>query len=259
MKTAMIIAALVLTVLRPGSVWAESEPVVAACDRLAAAPDDPKAPGPGVELRSIDADAAIETCHRALAERPDEARLLYELGRAEMAAGRRNEAKRLWDDAASQGYPAAEYELGMLVLLAPPDPFNPIDGNVVEAANLFEPAAKAGHGSAATALGLAYETGRGVPADFERAASWYAQGTAIGNRLAMRALARMYRDGDGVRRDPDRAEALCRSAGTAPLPQSMAALAAAYGFVEETGLVYSETPGDDYAPGLLLRCPKSPP
>lgn len=55
-------------------------------------------------------------------------------------------------------------------------------------------------GSAAfqTRLGYMYETGRGVPQDYERAAAWYYRAAQQGNVRAQHLLGMLYDKGQGV-------------------------------------------------------------
>src|SRR5215470_15693367 len=55
-----------------------------ACDRLAASPYDKVLPTgiQGVPFEQVDAPAAIEACRAALAARPDDVRLVFQLARA---------------------------------------------------------------------------------------------------------------------------------------------------------------------------------
>ena len=66
------------------AVCAEStDSVITACDLLAGHPSDPDKLGPGApsEVVSQDLDTAIAVCRRDLDNDPDNARLMYNLGR----------------------------------------------------------------------------------------------------------------------------------------------------------------------------------
>jgi hypothetical protein len=58
--------------------------------------------------------------------------------------------------------------------------------------------AKYGDDSAAFILGMAYETGRGVPQDCAKAARWVSEAASGGDGAAEYNLSLRYRDGDGV-------------------------------------------------------------
>jgi hypothetical protein len=67
-----------------------------------------------------------------------------------------------------------------------------------------------GHTMACTALGVFYETGRGVTADLSHAIALYEWGCNAGNALACHHLGNMYLFGKGVAQDYERARKLMR-------------------------------------------------
>lgn len=87
------------------------------CDRLAANPTDPRRVGEGVpfEMLKLQADEAINSCTRAVAQFPTELRYQYQLGRALQFRDR----KKSFDIEANlvkQRYPAAFDNLGWMYL-----------------------------------------------------------------------------------------------------------------------------------------------
>ena len=141
----------------------DAETAISACDRLAASPIDPTRPAGvvGLEFDELDAASAIPACRAALAAEPDNPRLQFELGRAEMKAGGADE----------------------------------------EVLGLFRKSAAAGNAGGMNGLGLAYERGIGAPRDMSEALSWYRRSAEAGNRAAMRRLGVVYRKGEGVEKD----------------------------------------------------------
>lgn len=149
-----VIAALCLI----GSATAYAQ--VAECDALAASSFDKTRPKdvPGVAFDKIDAPRAISACKKALEDRPNDARIKLQLGRALQKSG----------------------------------------DNPVEAARLYREAADAGLASAMIALGVAYERGQGVSKDPSEAVNWYRKAADNGVSLAMRLLAINLQEGIGV-------------------------------------------------------------
>jgi len=93
------------------------------CDRLAANPTDPRRVGEGVpfEMLKVQADEAISSCTRAVAQFPAELRYQYQLGRALQFRDR----KKAFDIEAAlvkQRYPAAYDNLGWMYLQDRKDP-----------------------------------------------------------------------------------------------------------------------------------------
>ena len=93
------------------------------CDRLAANPTDPRRVGEGVpfEMLKLQADEAISSCTRAVAQSPAELRYQYQLGRALQFRDR----KKAFDIEAAlvkQRYPAAFDNLGWMYLQDKKDP-----------------------------------------------------------------------------------------------------------------------------------------
>jgi TPR repeat protein len=121
---------------------------------------------------------------------------------AQAALGRRDytSALRLFSQAANQGNPAAEYNLGRLYAEGQGVPVNP-----AAAAVWFRKAADQGNPGAQYNLGLLYQEGRGVRRDPARAAAWQLKAANQGYADAEGRLAAMYETGDGV--PADQAEA----------------------------------------------------
>lgn len=93
------------------------------CDRLAANPTDPRRVGEGVpfEMLKLQADEAINSCTRAVAQFPAELRYQYQLGRA-LQFRDRKKAFDIEANLVKQRYPAAFDNLGWMYLQDRKDP-----------------------------------------------------------------------------------------------------------------------------------------
>ena len=96
-------------------------PVMAAetvtdCDRLTAHASDPDRIAPGVSSKTMDTDAAIAACLKALADNPDNPRIQYQMGRAYGTAGQPADARPHLIAAAEAGYAQSQYVLGYLMV-----------------------------------------------------------------------------------------------------------------------------------------------
>ena len=81
-----------------------------------------------------------------------------------------------------------------------------------------------GDASAQVALGLMYDSGRGVPRDYAAAMSWYRKAADQHNASAQSALGFMYAVGHGVERDDAAAMAWYRRAANQGDTSAQAAL-----------------------------------
>lgn len=84
------------------------------CDYLGADPQDKQAITTGVSTKIINKGRVIQACSEAVTRQPDNARYHYQLGRAYYLSGKREKAIEQWTDAATKGYPQAQYQLGKL-------------------------------------------------------------------------------------------------------------------------------------------------
>jgi uncharacterized caspase-like protein len=223
--------------------------VIAACDLLAASPQDEERPNgvAGVEVAKMDAVSALSACEAAIAQSPGIGRLYFEQGRAALALKSVKRADELLEKASALGSSIAAYTLGVgylqgigvekdeslarswlkravelgnkrakaaLGLLYSLEPSKADDANALE---LFKQVAEEDP-VAMNGLGVFYETGRQVPLDYALARSWYEKAAARGNEIAMRNLGSLYERGLGVRKDKAAAKKwydLAASAGKA--------------------------------------------
>jgi TPR repeat protein len=190
---------------------------VTRCDELAGDPYDIDRTGDGVLLKDLDADGAIDACSEAITASADAApaRLHYQLGRANQAAGNLDAAMAAYE-LASSGSAEAKSQIGYILR-------DGLDGslNVTRAAALFAEAAEAGSVSGMTGYARAFEVGLGdVRVNEETASDWYKRAAEENYPLALHALANMYRDGRGVAENMQRAMQLYDRARARGLPSS---------------------------------------
>jgi WD40 repeat protein/serine/threonine protein kinase len=158
------------------------------CDAAAAAPYDPERRAPGAMLDQIVTPTAVAAC----AGRND-ARSVYQWGRALAASANPEAARRAFERAIELGHAAARVDLARL-LLQPSS--NPRD--VAAAIALYERASSAGLTVAAFELGNLYEHGvrhTGAPGEYvlfpdrARAWSWYGKAAAAHDPQALARFA----------------------------------------------------------------------
>lgn len=125
---------------------------------------------------------------------PDDAQRAY-------AAGRFEEARRLWMPRAEAGDAQAQLGLGVLY-----DVGQGVKRDVAAAYRWYRRAADAGLAEAQFNVAVMHDTGESVPRDAGMAALWYARAAAHGNRRAQYNLGQLYAAGQGVPRNLDQAE-----------------------------------------------------
>lgn len=86
--------------------------LVTECDLLAAHPADPQRMADGIADDEIVPRLAIMACQTAIKRAPNDPRHQFHMGRAQLALGRKTEAKGYFDAAAKQNYAAAYAYLG---------------------------------------------------------------------------------------------------------------------------------------------------
>ncbi len=88
----------------------------AVCEKGAENPVDPARRGPGVQIEEIKPDEVIPVCEKALSQDPQNGRLNYLLGRANVRAHNLEKAYAAIEKAASLGYTMALVDLGAMLL-----------------------------------------------------------------------------------------------------------------------------------------------
>jgi TPR repeat protein len=165
-------------------------PLVDACDKYAAQPEDPARVVPGIAFEAINAEKAIARCEAAVAAYPASTRFRYQLGRALARADRFEEAAALWRQAADAGHLAAMAGLGWLYGLG-----RGVAQDGVEAEAWYRRAAEGGHAASQYQLGVVYENGTGVDRDGVEAMTWYEAAADAGHPEAQLRLADLLSSG----------------------------------------------------------------
>ncbi len=172
---------------------------VSKCDASAAAPYDPNRRAPGVLIEQIVADIAVGACAHQEGSAEGQVRSLYQHGRALMASGMFEAAKRDFEAAVAQNYPAARADLAMLIS-------QPSAGmhDQARAITLLEKAWSDGVAIAAFELGSLYEHGvKGssdavtseLVADKTRAWIWYQKAADVQEPNALARFGKRADDG----------------------------------------------------------------
>jgi TPR repeat protein len=185
---------------------------VAACDRLAAHPDDKDKPADvkgSYDIAKADVASALKACKSAAAQPDAPRRIHLQLGRAFEFNGQNAEAVKAYRKAADAGSTSAMVGLGTLLVNG-----NGIKSNPAEARMWFEKAANLDDVTGMTNLASVYGGGVGVPADFAIARSWFAKAAAANSSEGMFQLGLMTQDGDGGPKDDAAAKALFEKAAS---------------------------------------------
>ncbi|CDX15240.1 Peptidase C14 caspase catalytic subunit p20 [Mesorhizobium sp. ORS 3324] len=234
-------------------------PSVEPCDREAGEPLDLQGVVPGLLPNEISSNA-VDVCRAAVKAYPDVARFRYELGRALLAVGKVEEAKKAIQEAADKGHVRAVFELGYLNATGTGMPANRKQANSFYAAasdkgdpygmtswgralfngygverdtgkglDLLLKAAAMGHTYAMNDLAAIFTEGRnGVPADPARAVAFLKAGVERQDMYSMNLLGRNYLAGTGVEKDPKQAQALFQKAMDLGQPYAPGSLARMY-------------------------------
>lgn len=234
-------------------------PSVDPCDQAAGEPLDLQGVVPGLLPNEIGAEA-VKACEAAVKAYPDVARFRYELGRALLAAGKVEDAKKAIQAAADKGHVRAVFELGYLNATGTGMPIDRKQANGFYAAasdkgdpygmtswgralfngygverdtgkglDLLLKAAAMGHTYAMNDLAAIFTEGRnGVPADPARAVAFLKAGVERQDMYSMNLLGRNYLAGVGVEKDPGQAQGLFQKAMDLGQPYAPASLARMY-------------------------------
>jgi TPR repeat protein len=189
---------------------------------------------------------------------PDVARFRYELGRALLAAGKVEEAKKAIEQAADRGHVRAVFELGYLNATGTGMPVNRKQAN-----SFYAAASDKGDPYGMTSWGRALFNGYGVERDTGKGLDLLLKAAAMGHTYAMNDLAAIFTEGrNGVPADPARAVAFLKAGVERQDMYSMNLLGRNYlagtgvGKDPKTALSLfrkSMDLGQPYAPGSLAR------
>ncbi|OHV60457.1 peptidase C14 caspase catalytic subunit p20 [Mesorhizobium sp. LCM 4577] len=181
-------------------------PSVDPCDTQAGEPLDLQGVVPGLLPNEIGA-GAVEACRTAVKAYPDVARFHYELGRALLAAGKVDEAKKAIQDAADKGHVRAVFELGYIASSGIGTAVDPKKAN-----GFYAKASDKGDPYGMTAWGRALFNGLGVERDTGKGLDLLLKAAAMGHTYAMNDLAAIFTEGrNGVPADPARAVAFLKA------------------------------------------------
>ncbi|RRH97437.1 peptidase C14 caspase catalytic subunit p20 [Mesorhizobium tamadayense] len=181
-------------------------PSVEPCDREAGEPLDLQGVVPGLLPNEISTNA-VDVCRAAVKAYPDVARFRYELGRALLAAGKVDQAKKAIEEAADKGHVRAVFELGYLNATGTGMPANRKQANTFYAA-----ASDKGDPYGMTSWGRALFNGYGVERDTTKGLDLLLKAAAMGHTYAMNDLAAIFTEGrNGVPADPARAVAFLKA------------------------------------------------
>ncbi|RWL42507.1 MAG: hypothetical protein EOR60_24875 [Mesorhizobium sp.] len=175
-------------------------PSVDPCDRAAGAPLDLQGVAPGRQPNEI-GGGAIEACEAAVKAYPNVVRFRYELGRALLAAGKVDEARKAIQEAADKGHARAVFELAYMAASA-----TGTAADIRKANGLYAQAADQGDPAAMAAWGRALFNGVGVEPNPRKGLDLLLKAAAMGHISAMNDLALIFKEGrNGVPADPARA------------------------------------------------------
>ncbi|RWM31615.1 caspase family protein [Mesorhizobium sp.] len=181
-------------------------PSVEPCDREAGEPLDLQGVVPGLLPNEISSNA-VDVCRAAVKAYPDVARFRYELGRALLATGKVDEAKKAIQEAADRGHVRAVFELGYIASSGIGTAVDPTKAN-----GFYLKASERGDPYGMTAWGRALFNGLGVQRDTGKGLDLLLKAAAMGHTYAMNDLAAIFTEGrNGVPADPMRAVAFLRA------------------------------------------------
>jgi tetratricopeptide (TPR) repeat protein len=151
-------------------------------------------------------------------------------------------------EAAVKQYPDSDrlaFQLGRVYEKAKNDP---------AAVLQYTRAASHGYAEAQSNLGMMFESGRGVPRDFNQALLWLNQAHRNGSFVAAYNLGGMFIKGEGVRQDYEQAATLIKEAADRGLPQAQNTLGEIYEKVfhdyKQAATFYHAAAFQDFQPAL---------
>ena len=89
-----------------------NEAPISKSDELASHPEDPDRMAAGVTMEKIVPRLALQACEESVSEYPKSARFHYQMGRALIASGRKQDAIKSFEKASAMGYRMANFNLG---------------------------------------------------------------------------------------------------------------------------------------------------
>ncbi len=174
-------------------------PVLDACDESAASPLDLQGVAAGKLPNEIDAAAALRACRAAVERFPDIPRFVFQLGRAQLASGLADDARKSFAAAAERKYGRAVAELGSLEQLGAFGPANP-----AKADGYFAACAASGDAYCLYSHGKALFYGQGVAKDVPHGLALMIRAAELGHTYAMNELGFIFTYGRNIAADPER-------------------------------------------------------
>jgi TPR repeat protein len=198
---------------------------VSECNRLAANPDDTSRQSgvAGTRWELLDPIQAVPACRSATAVRPDDPRLMYQLGRVLDKQRALTEALSWYQKAADSDYPEAMNNLGIMYTNG-----RGVERNDAEALRLFRKAVDRGSADAITNLGFMHHYGRGVAPDPKEAVRLFRKAADTGSAEGMYWLGLMHEIGAGVSKDDAEAFKWYRKAADKGVASAMNKLGVLY-------------------------------
>jgi TPR repeat protein len=169
--------------------------LVQECDQFAANPDDRArdSGNAGIRWELLDPTKGVPACRAATAARPDDPRLMYQLGRVLDKQGAFAEALSWYRKAADSGYPEAMNNLGIMFTNG-----RGVGRDDTQAVRFFRRAVDGGSADAITNLGFMYRYGRGVEPNLEEAVQLFRKAADAGSVEGMYWVGHVYETGAGV-------------------------------------------------------------
>jgi len=165
-----------------------------ACNQLAEFPNDPDKQTDGVLLTDIKAQAAITACRSAVQAHPNDSKMLFQLGRAYLAAKDQTKALSTFDQAVDKGSVTARVVLARIYYFGLYD----VAANYDKSFQLLQNAQAETDADAQYMLGRMYLLGRGVPKDEKTALNWFKKSAEQGDRRSYLNLGIMVWNGEGI-------------------------------------------------------------
>lgn len=169
---------------------------VTSCDRLAGNPYDPAKAAKGTARAAMRLEDALGACSKAVAAEPGNPRLVYQLGRAQMAAGQWEDAARSLQKALDAGHGAAAAGLAEIYYRGAG-----VKEDWAKATSLWRQAYESGMAVAGFQLAWRMWNGEGIDANRSAALTLWKQLAEQGDPNSHERLGRIYALGDGVFRD----------------------------------------------------------
>ncbi len=149
---------ILLWTLCPLPLYAQSSTTVTDCDRFAAHSSDPDKVADGLDSKDIDKAKAIAACRAAIAVAPDNARLLYQLGRVLFYDKQFEEGFAILKKSAALQHRQAQFVVGYLYVGGQPEYLK--TPNYCQALPLWQAAAERGHYAAQVSVVRDYLRGK---------------------------------------------------------------------------------------------------